>query len=418
MLPVAKFKHRAAHVAASASAVILLMAGLAACTSSSSGSGDVSAGSPITVGADLPLSGIFAFFGGYQKWGYERAVSQVNARGGITIDGKKHKVKLVILDDASNTDTATSNVQTLISHDGAIAILGSCTPPMVNSDAVIAERSSVPMVTGCDPIASFEAAGPWKWVWDIFFYDPDLAELPFQTLQAYRSATNKKIAILYSNDPDGDEVGGKLWPKDAKANGYQVVASVSFPDSATDFGAAVEQAKSSGAQIVLVDCDTPQAISIRQQMASDDYTPKVLDMEKGSEPFQFSTALKALASGVMVGGYWSPTLPYPGAAALAAAYEKETGNTYSQHIADSYTAAQVLLQAMARAGSTSNTAINKAIGETNGEYVVGRVNFASSPLSHASPLNVVELQWQNGKTVEVWPRDTEQAPLLFPVPSS
>ena len=67
--------------------------------------------------------------------------------------------------------------------------------------------------------------------------------------------------------------------KDAKANGYQVVASVSFPDSATDFGAAVEQAKSSGAQIVLVDCDTPQAISIRQQMASDAYTPKVLDME-------------------------------------------------------------------------------------------------------------------------------------------
>ena len=49
---------------------------------------------------------------------------------------------------------------------------------------------------------------------------------------------------------------------------------------------------------------------------------------------------------------------------------------------------------------------------------MGRVNFASSPLSHASPLNVVELQWQNGKTVEVWPRDTEQAPLLFPVPSS
>jgi branched-chain amino acid transport system substrate-binding protein len=414
MLAASRLKRRSARLAAPASAAILLMASLAACTSAASGG--VSAGAPITVGADLPLSGTFAFFGGYQKWGYERAVSQVNARGGITIDGAKHKVKLVILDDSSNTNTAAANVQTLISHDGAIAILGSCTPPMVNSDAVIAQRSSVPMVTGCDPIASFEAAGPWKWVWDIFFYDPDLAVLPFQTLSAYGSVTNKKIAILYSNDPDGDEVGGKLWPKDATAYGYKVVASISFPDSATDFGAAIEQAKSSGAQIMLVDCDTPQAISIRQQMASDNYTPKVLDMEKGSEPFQFSTALKGLASGVLVGGYWSPTLPYPGAAALAAAYEKETGNTYSQHIADSYAAAEVLLQAIARAGSISNTAINKAVGETNGEYVVGRINFVSSPLSHAAALNVVELQWQNGKTVEVWPRDTEQAPLLFPVP--
>jgi branched-chain amino acid transport system substrate-binding protein len=395
-----------------ASAALISVAGLAACSSSSS----VSAGSPITVGADLPLSGTFAFFGGYQKWGYDRAVSQVNARGGILIDGKKHKVKLVILDDASNPETATSNVHKLISHDGAVAILGSCTPPMVTPGAVVAEHSSVPMVTGCDPIATFEATGPWKWVWDIFFDDPDLAVLPFQTMQTYRSVTNKKIAILYSQDPDGNEVGGALWPKDAKAFGYQVVASVSFPDSATDFAAAVEQAKSSGAQIALVDCDTPQAIAIRQQMAASNYTPKVLDIEKGSEPFGYSAALKGLASGTLVGGYWSPTLPFPGTAALAAAYRKETGNAYSQHIADSYAAAQVLLQAVARAGSTSNTAINNAIGQTNGLFVVGRINFAGSDLAHAAALGVVELQWQNGKTVEVWPRNTEQDPLLFPVP--
>jgi branched-chain amino acid transport system substrate-binding protein len=330
------------------------------------------AGSPITVGADLPLSGTFSFFGGYQKWGYTRAVSQVNDRGGILIDGKKHKVKLVILDDASNPTTATSNVHKLISNDRAVAILGSCTPPMVTPGAVVAEHSSVPMVTGCDPIATFEATGPWKWVWDIFFDDPDLAVLPFQTMQTYRSATN--------------------------------------------FAAAVEQAKSSGAQIALVDCDTPQAIAIRQQMAASNYTPKVLDIEKGSEPFGYSQALKGLASGTLVGGYWSPTLPFPGAAALAAAYQKETGSAYSQHIADSYAAAQVLLQAIARAGSTSNTAINDAIGQTNGMFVVGRINFAGSDLAHAAALGVVELQWQNGRTVEVWPRNTEQAPLLFPVP--
>jgi branched-chain amino acid transport system substrate-binding protein len=376
----------------------------------------VSTGSPITVGADLPLSGTFSFFGGYQKWGYDRAVSQVNARGGILIGGKKRKVRLVILDDASNPATAASNVQKLISRDRAVAILGSCTPPMVTPDAMVAQRDSVPMVTGCDPIATFEATGPWKWVWDIFFDDPDLAVLPFQTLQTYRSATNKKIAILYSQDPDGNEVGGALWPKDAKAFGYQVVSSVSFPDSATNFSAAVAHTKSSGAQIVLVDCDTPQAIAIRQQMASSKYTPKVLDIEKGSEPFGYSAALKGLASGTLVGGYWSPTLPFPGAAALAAAYTKETGSAYSQHIADSYAAVQVLLQAIARAGSTSNTAINNAVGQTNGEFVVGRINFAGSPLSHAAALGVVELQWQNGKTVEVWPRNTEQDPLLFPVP--
>jgi hypothetical protein len=49
-------------------------------------------------------------------------------------------------------------------------------------------------------------------------------------------------------------------------------------------------------------------------------------------------------------------------------------------------------------------------------FVVGRINFAGSDLAHAAALGVVELQWQNGRTVEVWPRNTEQDPLLFPVP--
>ena len=91
------YKRRLARMVTMASAVLVSVAGLAACSSS----GSVSTGSPITVGADLPLSGTFAFFGGYQKWGYDRAVSQVNARGGILIGGKKHKVKLIILNDAS-----------------------------------------------------------------------------------------------------------------------------------------------------------------------------------------------------------------------------------------------------------------------------------------------------------------------------
>ena len=371
----------------------------------------------VTIGADLPLSGVLAFFGGYQKWGYEHAVQQVNASGGVMIGNHKEKVKLVILDDASDSTTAEANIETLISRYHVVGLLGSCTPPLVNANGIVAERSHVPMVTGCDPIVSFESVTKWNWVWDIFFYDPSLAALPFKTLAAYHVTTNHKVEILHDNGPDGMAVGGTLWPKDAAAAGYKVVSNSEFPTTTTDFGAAVASAKASGADIVLVDTDTPQAISIREQMASDQYTPKVIDMEKGAEPFQFSTAVKSLANGVMVGGYWSPSLPYPGAAQLAKLYERQTGNTPSQHIADSYVVAQVMLQAISRAHSTDPTAINKAIAATNGNYAVGHVHFnASGPKRHASVLNVVELQWQHGKTVQVYPIKTRQAKFLFPLP--
>jgi branched-chain amino acid transport system substrate-binding protein len=401
-------------------AAILTMTGLAGCGSSSgsgNGNGNGNAGGnpgiggTVTIGASIPLSGALSFFGQYQKWGYQHAVTQVNATGGVEVGGKKEKVNLVLLDDQSDPATAVNNIQTLVTSDHAVALLGSCTPPLVNPGALIAERMRVPMVTGCDPVVAFTSVRSWNWVWDLFFYEPDLAQLPFETLKAYSASTNHKVAILHDNGPDGLVVGGKLWPTDAARNGYQVVVNTSFSTTATDFSAAVAQAKASGADIVLVDCVTPQAIAIRKQMATAGYAPKVLDVEKGAEPFQYSAALGSLANGTLVGGYWSPALPYPGAADLANQYQKQTGNSYSQHIADSYTAAMVLLAAIGKAGSAGNTAINQAIAATTGTYPVGPVKFGSD---HAAVLGVVELQWQNGKTVQVWPTSDAQAKLRLP----
>jgi hypothetical protein len=137
----------------------------------------------------------------------------------------------------------------------------------------------------------------------------------------------------------------------------------------------VAQAKAAGAEIVLVDAIPPQAIAIRKQMASAGYMPKLLVMEKGAEPEFFAQATGKLADGVLVGGYWDPSFPYPGAADLAKRFETETRQTQSQHIADSHAAAQVLLDAIAAAGSLDREKINAAIARTQKTYVVGPVKF-------------------------------------------
>jgi branched-chain amino acid transport system substrate-binding protein len=123
-------------------------------------------------------------------------------------------------------------------------------------------------------------------------------------------------------------------------------------------------------------------------------------IEKGAEPVQFQEALGADADGVMVGGYWDPSFPYKGAAELRDRFEQETGKTSSQHIADSYAAARILIDAISRAGSTDKEKVNAAIARTDGEYVVGPVKFAAD---HTSKLPIVELQWQGKKTPIVGP---------------
>jgi len=367
----------------------------------------------IVVGASLPLSGALAGFGSFQQWGYKRAFDEVNKAGGISIGGTRQMVKLIIRDDKTDPNATASNTETLISRDKVVAMLGSCTPALVNAGALVAERAKKPMVTGCDPLEVFMAVRKWNYVWDIFFSVPELAAAQFKALADLGVQTNKKIAIWHDNGPDGQAVGGKIWPALAKEFGYEVVQNAEFPVDNTQFTSIIAEAKSKGAEVVLGDAITPQAIAIRKQMASAGYTPKILNIEKGAEPVQFAEALGKISDGIFVGGYWDPSFPYPGAADLAKAFESETKLTSSQHIADSYAAAQVLLDAIKAAASTDPEKINAAIAKTDKTYVVGPVKFDEN---HTAKLPIVSLQWQGGTTVIVWPKSAKTGELLFPLP--
>lgn len=384
------------------------LAALALCAAT----GAAQAQDEIVIGASIPLSGPLAGFGLYQKWGYETAVKDVNKAGGLAVDGRKLPVRLVIRDDKTDPNVTASNTESLLSRDKAVAMLGSCTPALVNAGALVAERRKVPLVAGCNPLQAFKAVRKWQYAWSLFFDEQELATAPFRMMADLGLATNRKIAILADNGPDGVVVGGQLWPQAAKAGGFEVVQNTSFPVDTQQFTAMVAQAKGSGADIVLVDAIPPQAIAIRKQMAAAGYAPKLLVMEKGAEPEFFAQATGKLGDGVLVGGYWDPSFPYPGAADLARRFEAETRQTQSQHIADSHAAAQVLLDAIAAAGTLDREKINAAIGRTSKSYVVGPVKFDAE---HAAVIPITMMQWQAGKAVVVWPKDRATGKLIFPL---
>ena len=367
----------------------------------------------IVIGASLPLSGPLSGFGMYTRWGYEAAVADLNKAGGIVVDGRKLPVRLVVRDDKTDPNVTASNTETLIARDGVTAMLGSCTPALANAGALAAERRKVPLVTGCNPLMSFKAVRKWQYAWNLFFSEDDLAAASFHMLADYHVVTDKKVAILAENAPDGQMIGGTAWPANARAGGYDVVMKETYPIDSLQFGTMINRAKLGAADVALVMAIPPQAIAIRKQMASASYFPKVLVMEKGAEPEMFQRALGNLAEGVLVGGYWDPSLPFPGAKDLARRFEAETHQTQSQHIADSYAAAQVLLDAIAAAASTDREKINAAIGRTDKTYVVGPVKFDAE---HTSRIPMMMMQWQKGKAVVVWPKDRATGPLMFPLP--
>jgi branched-chain amino acid transport system substrate-binding protein len=389
---------------------------LSAC-GSSGGSASSSSSGPIVIGASIPLTGPLAGFGYFEKWGYQHAVSVVNQAGGIKIDGVKRKVKLIILDDQTNPNTSVNNVQQLIAQDHVDALLGSCTDSLVEPDALIANRQGVPMVTPCAATNTFAATAKWTWAWDIFFNSEDLTETPFNTADelGLKAKTNSKVAVIHSNGKNEQIIGTIEWPAWAKKHGWKVVYNTAVPPTQTQFTSSLQAAKAAGADMLLVVLPPPGAIALRKQMVSVGYSPKILVEEEGGEPLQFAQALGNLANGVMVGGYWDPSFPFPGAKELMAEFEAQTHQTGSQHIADTDTAATVLLQAIERAGTLDKTAINNQIAKTNAMFVAGQVKFNAQ---HTSTLPMVEEQWQDGKNVIIAPPNRATAKVVFPLPAN
>jgi branched-chain amino acid transport system substrate-binding protein len=226
-------------------------------------------------------------------------------------------------------------------------------------------------------------------------------------------STNKKVAIIHSNGLNETVIGKTEWPKWAAKHGWTVTYNAALPPDTSQFTSAIQQAKQSGADMVLAVFPPPAAIALRKQLAAASYTPKVLVIEEGAEPLAFAQALGKLANGVWVGGYWDSSFPYPGATEIRKQFESETGQTYSQHIADTATAAQVLLDAITRAGTLNKTTVNGEIAKTDKTYVVGPIKFDAN---HTSTLPMVEEQWQNGQSVVIAPKDRATAKVLFPMP--
>ena len=68
-----------------------------ALTGCAAGGGDAPAdGEPIVIGTSLPMTGPLASFGPILEAGYQAAVDDVNAAGGIEIDGTAHQVELKV----------------------------------------------------------------------------------------------------------------------------------------------------------------------------------------------------------------------------------------------------------------------------------------------------------------------------------
>jgi branched-chain amino acid transport system substrate-binding protein len=380
----------------------LAVAACSGAASSGPGAATVSPGKAIVIGATLSLTGSLDSLGPPLEAGYEQEIADVNAAGGVTVGGTREKLRLVVLDNGSDPGTASSQAAQLVQQDHAAALLGFATPRIVTPAALVAEQLHVPFLTSQLPVEEFangDKAG-WSYSWDLFYNEQQQAANAARALASVPG--NKKVVLFTDSEPD-DVVERPLYEAAFKADGLDVVGDYTFPAGTTNFSSFIADAKAAGAQLLAGEMAPAGGVALWKQLKSSGFAPRAAFLADASDAGSWWQSLGSLAQDTLSAGYWSPGQASPGqlAAISSTLGKKYAGSPDYATAAVAYAVAEVLTDALAKAGSTDPGKLNTAISQTDARTTAGLIKFGQSTHTATTPSYVT--QWQNGKLVQVQP---------------
>ena len=367
----------------------------------------------VKVGAVVPLTGRYAAGGAQNKAGYEIAVQQVNAAGGVTVGGKKMQLELVMLDDESDPTKTVARLETLATQ-GVVAYLGGFGSDLHAAAASIADKNKIPYLGVAFAFYGIHKQG-LRYLFSPFPKSPDLTKETFVFLDAAIPVAQrpKKVALFLERTDWGKEMGS-LWENAAKQNGYQVIASGEYAPGAKDFSDLILKAKSAGAETVLALPSPPDGMTIVKQMKELDFNPKVNLFIRAADPPVWSQNLGKDGDYVLLSPGWHFAAKYPKVAELNDAHQKLLNRPADPIVGPSYACVQILADAVARAGTLDRDKIRDAIAATNMTTVIGPVRFRQDGTGE---VKVYFQQWLKGKQELVWPKEFATAPFGYPAPA-
>ncbi len=387
--------------------IIILMIMLAAC-------GGEEAPEVIQIGATVPISGPLAGGGGQVERGYQIAVEDINAAGGIYVEefGKQIPVELTMLDDESDPNKAVSNLESLNSDQKVAAYLGGFGSGQHAASAAIAEKNKIPYLGVAFALYAPHAQG-FQYLFSPFPKSQDMASDIFTMLNEYLPEGERptRVAIFQEQTDWGIELGN-LWREQAAAQGYEIVVDEEYSVGSSDFTDLILKAKEADAELLLSLPIPPDGITIQRQMAELDYTPK----------FQFTIRapdvptwgdLGTAGDYVALAPGWHSGMAYDGVAELNEKHMEMMGRPADPIVGPAYAAVQILADAIERAGSLDHDAIRDAIAATDMGTVIGPVTFREDG---TGVVNAPILQYQGGKIELIYPPEFATADIVYPAP--
>ena len=336
--------------------------------------------------------------------------------GLVGADGKKHPITWIVKDSQSDTNRAAEVAGQLITSDKPDIVFAGMTPVVNIPVAQQCEANGVPCVTyGCPMEPWFFGLGGdpaigFKWVYNVFWgIGTDLMPVYISLLNKVQ--TNKKVACLWANDPDGvataDEATGM--PVALKADGYQVVNPGLFTNGTDDFSSVINQFKAEGCECLTVLANPPDFANFWKQAKQQGFVPKVTAIARAILTRPDMDAVGDIGNGLSLEVWWEKTHPFKSSLTglncqeQVAAWEAVESGPYSPALGLTGGAGfDVITDVVKRTADLDDPqSYADAIKATDLQTLVGPVKFAGA-LPNCAITPLVGGQWIGG--VGTWER--------------
>src|SRR5215510_5243874 len=365
----------------------------------------------VKVGAVVPLTGRYGPGGAQVRAGYDIAVEQINAAGGVSIGGKKVPLELVVLDDESDATKTVARLESLGSQ-GVVAYLGGFGSDLHAAAASVAEKNKIPYLGIAFALNKIHQQG-FKYLFSPFWKSPDIGKHTQGLLALIPAGERPKTVAIFQEKTDWGQEMNAAWTEAGKAAGYQVAVHGEYAPGAKDFSDLVLKAKAANADAVFALPTPPDGMTMIKQMKELDYNPKLIMMVRAADSPPWTKNLGKDGDYTLLAAGWHHAVKAPGVKELNDAHEKKFGRPSDPIAGPAYACVQILAAAIARANSTDREKIRDAIAATDMVTVIGPVKFRPDG---TGIVQAAFAQWQHGKQELVWPKEYATAPLAYPAP--
>ncbi len=379
------------NLAVQGAAVILAVIALAGCEDKSTlgaktaGSG---AAEPILIGHYGSLTGSEATFGKSTDNGVRLAVEEINAAGGVSVNGVKHQVKLVSEDTEGKPEKAGAVVTKLITKDGVKAVLGEVASSVSLAGAPVCQQFGVPMISPSSTNPEVTQKGDM--IFRVCFIDPfqgfACAKFAHEDLKA------TKVAVLF-DQASAYSVGLKdEFNKAFTKMGGEISSEQAYTKGASDFTAQLTRIRESSPDVLFVPgyyTDVAN-IAIQATQAGDEDAPARRGRLGLSEDLAKNAGQNI--EGSFYANHYAPDQPTPEIQEFVAKYKKAYGSTPDGLAGLGYDAARLLFDSMARSKSIAGKDLREAIAHTQNFKGVTGVISINENRDAVKPAVIVEMK--------------------------